>query len=86
MYVGITRARRRLYLTRASERMLYNQYGHNPPSRFLEEIPPRLVREEFSHSARFGTGRRMEQRARRYESEDWDIQDFPDTEAEDQRT
>ena len=80
MYVGITRARRRLYLTRASERMLYNQYGHNPPSRFLEEIPPRLVREEFSHSARFGTGRRMEQRARRYESEDWEIQDFPDTE------
>ena len=42
MYVGITRARKRLYLTRASERMLYNQYSHNPPSRFLKEIPARL--------------------------------------------
>ncbi len=56
MYVGITRARKRLYLTRASERMLYNQYGHNPPSRFLEEVPARLVREEYSRSARPGYG------------------------------
>ena len=47
MYVGITRAKKRLYLSRASERMMYNQYSHNPPSRFLDEIPPRLVREEF---------------------------------------
>jgi len=43
MYVGITRARKRLFLTRASERMLYNQYSHNPPSRFLNEIPDRLL-------------------------------------------
>ena len=50
MYVGITRARKRLYLSRASERMLYNQYGHNPPSRFLEEIPRRLIQEEYSGS------------------------------------
>ena len=80
MYVGITRARKRLFLTRASERMLYNQYGHNPPSRFLEEIPPRLIREEFSHSARFGTGRPAAQLNRRYESDGWEIQDFPDAE------
>jgi len=43
MYVGITRARKRLYLTRAMERMLFSQYSHNPPSRFLEEIPKRLI-------------------------------------------
>ena len=43
MYVGITRARKRLFLTRAMERMLYSQYSHNPPSRFLEEIPKRLI-------------------------------------------
>ena len=42
MYVGITRARKRLFLSRASMRMLYNQESHNPPSRFLEEIPERL--------------------------------------------
>lgn len=43
MYVGITRARRRLYLTRARRRMLYNQENFNPPSRFLKEIPARLL-------------------------------------------
>ena len=48
MYVGITRARVRLYLTHAEERMMYNQYSHNPPSRFLDEIPPRLLREEHA--------------------------------------
>lgn len=51
MYVGITRARRCLFLSRAAERMLYNQFSHNPPSRFLEEIPPRLIREETVRSA-----------------------------------
>ena len=48
MYVGITRARKRLYLSRARERMMYNQYSHNPQSRFLDEIPARLIREEYS--------------------------------------
>lgn len=48
MYVGITRARKRLYLSRAEERMMYNQFGHNPPSRFLDEIPARLVKEEYA--------------------------------------
>jgi DNA helicase-2/ATP-dependent DNA helicase PcrA len=51
MYVGITRARKRLYLSRASERMMYNQYSHNPPSRFIEEIPARLIQEEYSEDA-----------------------------------
>ena len=68
MYVGITRARRRLYLTRASERMLYNQYNHNPPSRFLEEIPARLVREEFSGNSGFMQNRRPEWNKTGYES------------------
>ncbi|MET7369634.1 DNA helicase PcrA [Streptomyces sp. NPDC005566] len=38
-YVGITRARERLYLTRASMRSAWGQPSYNPPSRFLEEIP-----------------------------------------------
>ena len=56
MYVGITRARKRLYLSRAEERMMYNQFSHNPPSRFLDEIPARLLREEYSqsHSPTYG--------------------------------
>ena len=47
MYVGITRARKKLYLSRARERALYNQYSHNPPSRFLNEIPSRLIEQEW---------------------------------------
>ncbi|MDX2675653.1 DNA helicase PcrA [Streptomyces sp. NY05-11A] len=38
-YVGITRARERLYLTRSSLRSAWGQPSYNPPSRFLEEIP-----------------------------------------------
>ncbi|MFJ7194218.1 MULTISPECIES: DNA helicase PcrA [unclassified Streptomyces] len=38
-YVGITRARERLYLTRAAMRSAWGQPSYNPPSRFLDEIP-----------------------------------------------
>src|SRR3712207_3583927 len=42
-YVGITRARERLYLSRSLWRSAWGQGGSNPPSRFLDEIPPDLV-------------------------------------------
>ncbi|MGW6640953.1 DNA helicase PcrA [Streptomyces iakyrus] len=42
-YVGITRARERLYLTRSTLRSAWGQPSYNPPSRFLEEIPPAHV-------------------------------------------
>ncbi|MGV4985646.1 DNA helicase PcrA [Streptomyces sp. NRAIS4] len=38
-YVGITRARERLYLTRSAMRSAWGQPSYNPPSRFLDEIP-----------------------------------------------
>lgn len=41
-YVGITRAREKLYLTNAAERMLYGQTNRNQPSPFLEELPPEV--------------------------------------------
>ena len=37
-YVGITRAKRELFLTNAYSRMMYGRMQNNPPSRFLEEI------------------------------------------------
>jgi ATP-dependent DNA helicase UvrD/PcrA len=43
MYVGVTRARQRLYLTHAWSRMLFGSTSYNPPSRFLGEIPSELV-------------------------------------------
>jgi DNA helicase-2/ATP-dependent DNA helicase PcrA len=44
-YVGITRARERLYLTSAWSRTLFGSTQYNPPSRFLDEIPTALVHE-----------------------------------------
>ncbi|MGH2590338.1 MAG: 3'-5' exonuclease, partial [Actinomycetota bacterium] len=44
LYVGVTRARERLYLTNAWSRALFGQTSYNPPSRFLNEIPSELVR------------------------------------------
>ena len=43
MYVAITRARRRLYVTHAQSRMLHGQTRYNIPSRFLAELPRELV-------------------------------------------
>ena len=42
-YVGITRAKERLYLAHAWCRSLWGQTQYNPPSRFLKEIPDQLV-------------------------------------------
>ncbi|MDT7547771.1 MAG: ATP-dependent helicase UvrD/PcrA [Actinomycetota bacterium] len=42
-YVGITRARQRLYLSRAHVRSAWGQTTYNPPSRFLDEVPDALV-------------------------------------------
>jgi len=44
MYVALTRARRRLYLSFAQSRMLHGQTRYNMASRFLKEIPPELTR------------------------------------------
>ena len=44
MYVAITRARRRLYLSHAQTRMLHGQIRYNIASRFLDEIPAELMK------------------------------------------
>jgi len=44
MYVAITRARNRLYLSLAQTRMLHGQTRYNLRSRFLEELPERAVK------------------------------------------
>jgi len=43
MYVAITRARRRLYVTHAQTRMLHGQTRYGIPSRFVNELPADLV-------------------------------------------
>ena len=42
-YVGITRAKEKLYLTNAKRRMLYGKDAINPPSRFIKEIDDELL-------------------------------------------
>ena len=42
-YVGITRAQRNVFLTRAQSRMIYGEVQVNRPSRFLSEIPEALL-------------------------------------------
>ncbi len=59
-YVGITRAKKKLYLTRAEFRMLFGQTRRNKPSRFLEEVGEELL--EASQSAR---------QSRSYLKSDW---------------
>ena len=43
MYVAVTRAKRRLYVTHAQSRMLHGQVRYNIASRFLDELPRELV-------------------------------------------
>ena len=43
MYVGVTRAKKQLYLVHAGMRLLFGSTQVNPPSRFLDEIPSDLV-------------------------------------------
>ncbi|MEE6263303.1 DNA helicase PcrA [Plantactinospora sonchi] len=50
-YVGITRARQRLYLSRAVTRSAWGQPSYNPPSRFMDELPTDLVRWERTEGA-----------------------------------
>jgi DNA helicase-2/ATP-dependent DNA helicase PcrA len=42
-YVGMTRAKDRLYLTRAAARRVFGSLRFNDPSRFFDEIPPEFV-------------------------------------------
>lgn len=49
-YVGMTRAKARLYLLHAHGRLLYGTTQHNVPSRFLSEIPDTLVIHESKNT------------------------------------
>jgi len=54
MYVAVTRAKRRLYVTHAQSRMLHGQVRYNIASRFLDELPRDLVAWLSPHRQRRG--------------------------------
>ncbi|HIV87287.1 MAG TPA: UvrD-helicase domain-containing protein [Candidatus Pygmaiobacter gallistercoris] len=53
-YVGITRAKKELYLSRARTRMIYGKTNHYPASQFLREIGEDLLESEESLTPAFG--------------------------------
>jgi DNA helicase-2/ATP-dependent DNA helicase PcrA len=55
-YVGLTRAQQRLYVSRALVRSAWGAPQHNPPSRFLDELPTTLVEWKRTEDAQVSWG------------------------------
>jgi DNA helicase-2/ATP-dependent DNA helicase PcrA len=62
-YVGMTRARKRLYLLRGFRRRLFGTVTGNPPSRFLRDIPEDLVEAAATRARATGGGLRAPEQA-----------------------
>ena len=58
-YVGITRAKKMLYLSRAKMRLMRGETSMNQPSEFLNEIPRHLVHVSGSRDSRFESGQKQ---------------------------
>ena len=56
MYVAITRARKRLYLSHSQTRMLHGQTRYNVKSRFIDELPEAALRWITPRNQSFGSG------------------------------
>lgn len=52
-YVGMTRAKERLFLTNAKERRIYGQEMYNPSSEFIDDIPKELITQERIQNSEF---------------------------------
>ena len=63
-YVGMTRAKERLYLLRAFRRYSMGMSQHNPPSRFLKDIPPELIAQRSAVRDQYEAVERGPQRLR----------------------
>lgn len=95
-YVGMTRARERLYLSNARRRHFYGQEQFNSPSRFLGDIPKDLLEMQEEYQAGFGwgsapstgSGRKAENgwgqamEFSRQHAAAWEDDEFPDNEVQ----
>ncbi|MDM0058491.1 UvrD-helicase domain-containing protein [Variovorax fucosicus] len=68
MYVAITRARQRLYLSHSQTRMLHGQTRYNLKSRFFDELPESALKWLTPKNAGFGQFAAPSQRSGRYDS------------------
>ena len=73
-YVGITRARKKVFISYANSRRVYNQWLNNLPSRFISELPREHV--ESDGAAPFGETKRHF--ARGYDYEEYEPEDSYD--------
>ncbi len=55
-YVGLTRAKQRLYLVRAEQRSMYGSFSDTIPSRFLSDIPDELIKTDERRRRRSSSG------------------------------
>ena len=55
MYVGITRAEQKLFLTTAKRRQMWGEYKYYTPSQFIEEIPSHLIESEESYQSDYSS-------------------------------
>ncbi len=67
MYVGVTRAEEKLYITHAQRRQMWGKYDYYQPSRFIDEIPPELV--ESISSTGHSTGRTFQNAVKTIQSQ-----------------
>jgi len=58
-YVGMTRAMDKLYLSHSRRRRIYGDFQYNPPSRFLAEVPSRLLQEDEQPTLRHGASHNL---------------------------
>lgn len=81
-YVGMTRARQKLFLTYTQVRRVWGQEQTNPPSRFIKEIPPELIDVQSDSGKSSFASRYQNQfsspKAKYRNSGDFDSQAFPD--------
>jgi DNA helicase-2/ATP-dependent DNA helicase PcrA len=72
-YVGLTRARDKLYLMRAERRSNYGSYEEALPSRFIEDIPEKLLQQQgLNHRSRLEKGSSDREPYRRDRSSRWE--------------
>jgi len=70
-YVGITRAKERLFISHAWSRTLFGSTQYNPPSRFVEEIPDELIEQVGARPRRGSSGAAYRSRTNRFDDRSW---------------
>lgn len=77
MYVGITRAQEKLYLTTAKRRQMWGEYKYYSPSRFIDEIPSTLLDIEESSGNGYTSESTFTSAVRSVRSRDYEIKSSP---------